>query len=105
MPDLYENKDITEQVILVAVATGDAGQASQSLDELTELAETAGAVAVGRVIQNREMIHPGTYLGKGKLIELAELIAMTHATGIICDDELSPAQMANMQDIDRKSVV
>lgn len=99
MPDLYENKDITEQVILVAVATGDAGQASQSLDELTELAETAGAVAVGRVIQNREMIHPGTYLGKGKLIELAELIAMTHATGIICDDELSPAQMANMQDI------
>ena len=45
------------------------------------------------------MIHPGTYLGKGKLEELAFLISETHATGIICDDELSPAQMANMEDV------
>lgn len=99
MPDLFENKDLTEQVILVGVATGDSDSVEKSLDELEELAETAGAVTVGRLIQNREMIHPGTYLGKGKLAELTELIIDTHATGIICDDELSPAQMANMQDI------
>ena len=99
MPDLYENKDLEEQVILVGVATGDAGQVEESLDELEELAETAGAKTVGRLIQNREMIHPGTYLGKGKLEELAALIAENNATGIICDDELSPAQMANMEDV------
>ncbi|MGN0202982.1 MAG: GTPase HflX, partial [Coprococcus sp.] len=89
MPELFENKDLTEQVILVGVATGDSDSVEKSLDELEELAETAGAVTVGRLIQNREMIHPGTYLGKGKLAELAEMIAINHATGIICDDELS----------------
>lgn len=99
MPDLYENKDLEERVILVGVATGDTGQVEESLNELEELAETAGALTVGRLIQNREMVHPGTYLGKGKLEELAALIIATNATGIICDDELSPAQMANMEDV------
>ena len=69
---------------------GETSVTDESLDELEELAKTAGAVTVGRLIQNREMIHPGTYLGKGKLEELAFLISETHATGIICDDELSP---------------
>ena len=99
MADFYENKQVTEEVILVGVALGETSVTDESLDELEELAKTAGAVTVGRLIQNREMIHPGTYLGKGKLEELAQLIAETHATGIICDDELSPAQMANMEDV------
>ena len=103
MADFYENKQVTEEVILVGVALGETSVTDESLDELEELAKTAGAVTVGRLIQNREMIHPGTYLGKGKLEELAFLISETHATGIICDDELffsiSPAQMANMEDV------
>ena len=99
MADFYENKQVTEEVILVGVAMGETSVTDESLDELEELAKTAGAVTVGRLIQNREMIHPGTYLGKGKLEELAFLISETHATGIICDDELSPAQMANMEDV------
>lgn len=60
--------------------------------------KTAGAVTVGRVIQNREMIHPGTYVGKGKIDEIKELLWETEATGIICDDELSPVQLGNLQD-------
>ena len=67
MADFYENKQVTEEVILVGVALGETSVTDESLDELEELAKTAGAVTVGRLIQNREMIHPGTYLGKGKL--------------------------------------
>ena len=70
----------------------------KSLDELEELARTAGAVTVGRVIQKREQIHPGTYVGKGKIDEIKELLWETEAIGIICDDELSPAQLGNLQD-------
>ncbi len=68
-----------------------------SLDELGELAETAGAKVLGSVIQSREHIHPGTYLGAGKLQELHQIITEWGATGIICDDELSPAQLRNME--------
>ena len=67
MADFYENKQVTEQVILVGVALSETAVTDQSLDELEELAKTAGAETVGRLIQSREMIHPGTYLGKGKL--------------------------------------
>lgn len=88
-----------ERVILVGVQTSENDDTSKSLDELEELAATAGAVCVGRVIQNREQIHPGTYIGKGKLDELKEMIWELDATGIICDDELAPAQLGNLQDI------
>lgn len=59
-----------------------------SLDELEELARTAGAVTVGKVIQNREAVHPGTYIGKGKIEEVAALMRAVDANGVICDDEL-----------------
>lgn len=95
---LYENSDLVERVILVGISLNDGDDAQDSLDELEELANTAGAVAVGRLIQNREAPHPGTYLGKGKIEELSDMIGLTKATGIICDDELSPAQMANLED-------
>lgn len=95
---LYENSDLMERVILVGISLNEGDDAEDSLDELEELANTAGAVAVGRLIQNRETPHPGTYLGKGKIEELSDMIGLTRATGIICDDELSPAQMANLED-------
>lgn len=98
MAELIELKEEEERVILVAVSTGDEDDTEASVDELSELASTAGAVTVGKVIQNRESVHPGTYLGKGKIEEVKELIWETDATGVICDDELSPAQLKNLED-------
>lgn len=98
MADLIEIKETQERVILVGVSTGVCDDTEKSLDELEELAATAGAVTVGRVIQNLDQIHPGTYVGKGKLEEIKNLIWETEATGIICDDELSPIQLGNMED-------
>nr|WP_317377270.1 GTPase HflX [uncultured Faecalimonas sp.] len=95
---LYDLKETKERVILVGVQADDNEDTEKSLDELEELAQTAGAETVGRIIQNREQIHPGTYVGKGKLDEIKSLLWETDATGIICDDELSPAQLGNLQD-------
>ncbi len=88
----------TERVILVGVSTAEQDDTCRSLEELEELADTAGAETVGKVIQNREQIHPGTYIGKGKIEEIKDLLWELEATGIICDDELSPVQMKNLQD-------
>lgn len=88
----------TERVLLVGVSISGQEITENSLDELSELAKTAGAKTVGRIIQNREQIHPGTYVGKGKIEEIKDMLWETEATGIICDDELSPAQMKNLQD-------
>ncbi len=90
-------KEVTEKVILVAVADGDMREAEESLDELEELAKTAGAEVAARVIQGREAPHPGTYVGKGKIEEMEALLFGTDASGIICDDELSPAQIKNLE--------
>lgn len=98
MAELIELKEKEERVILIAVSTGDGEEAAYSIDELEELAATAGAVTVAKVIQNRESVHPGTYLGKGKIDEVKELLWETEATGVICDDELSPAQLKNLED-------
>lgn len=95
---LYDLKETKERVILVGVQADDNEDTEKSLDELEELAQTAGAETVGWIIQNREQIHPGTYVGKGKLDEIKNLLWETDATGIICDDELSPAQLGNLQD-------
>ena len=98
MAEMIDLKRDIERVILVGVSTSDHDDTEKSLDELEELAQTAGAVTVGRVIQNLDQVHPGTYVGKGKLDEIKELIWETEATGIICDDELSPIQLGNMED-------
>ncbi len=90
--------DVLEKVILVGVATGNEENCIKSLDELAELAKTAGAETVYKMYQNRDSFHPGTYIGRGKIEELRELIYIHDATGIICDDELSPAQMKNLED-------
>lgn len=89
--------EIEERVILVGVQVSDGENVEESLNELEELAKTAGAAAVGRIIQNREAVHPGTYIGKGKIDEVRALLLALDATGIICDDELSPAQLNNLE--------
>ena len=88
----------TERVILVGVSLTEQEDTRKSLDELKELASTAGAETVGTVIQSRDQVHPGTYVGKGKIDEIKDLLWELNAPGIICDDELSPVQMKNLQD-------
>ncbi len=97
MAETFEIEEVVEKVILVGVSEQDGDDAEDSLLELAELVKTAGAVVVGTMIQNRERIHPGLYIGTGKVQELRELVAETGATGIVCDDELSPAQIKNLE--------
>ena len=96
---MHENKQIEERVILVGVSQNAGDDTADSLAELAELVQTAGAAAVGTVIQNLERRNPATYVGSGKVEEIRQMIAETGATGIVCDDELSPAQMRNLTDL------
>ncbi|MCI8939256.1 MAG: GTPase HflX [Dorea sp.] len=95
---MFEVEKTNERVILVGVCTGQESDVQESLDELEELVKTAGAVCAGRLVQNREQIHPGTYVGMGKLQEIKDLLWETEAVGIVCDDELSPAQIGNLKE-------
>ncbi len=98
MEKMYETAQKPEKVILVGVNEGgDEKEVRESLDELGELVKTAGAEPVAVLVQNREKIHPGTYIGKGKIEELRNAISLSQATGIVCDDELSPAQLKNLE--------
>lgn len=94
---MYEMGEQLERVVLAGVQTYDSEDTAESLLELEELTRTAGAVTVGSVMQSRESVHPATYLGKGKLEELKERIYNLDATGVICDDELTPAQLNNLE--------
>ena len=98
MAELIEIGEQQERVILFAASTNASDDTEESVEELRELVKTAGAETVGTVIQNRENIHPGTYLGKGKIQELKEMVWESGATGVVCDDELSPAQLKNLED-------
>ena len=98
MAELIEIGEQQERVILFAASTNASDDTEESVEELRELVKTAGAETVGVVIQNRENIHPGTYLGKGKIQELKEMVCESGATGVVCDDELSPAQLKNLED-------
>ena len=93
---MFDTKQEQEKIILVGVATADGDDTKQSLEELEELGQTAGAVTVAMVIQNRERVHPGTYIGKGKIDEVAQLVHQYQADTVVCDDELSPAQLRNL---------
>ena len=96
---MHENKQIEERVILVGVQEQDGDDTEDSLAELAELVHTAGAVVCDTVIQKVDRRHPGTYVGTGKVQEIKELVIMHDATGIVCDDELTPAQMRNLADL------
>ncbi|WP_058486800.1 GTPase HflX [Defluviitalea phaphyphila] len=95
---LFNNEEQIEKVILIGVDTGEEN-VKESIDELEELASTAGAITLDKIIQNRGNIHPATYIGKGKIEEVKNRVEELKATGIICDDELSPAQMRNLEKI------
>lgn len=97
--ELHDTALQEERIILVGVATSDTDDTWQSLDELEELGQTAGAKTVAKVVQNRERVHAGTYIGKGKIQEIKELVAKHHADCVVCDDELTPAQYNNLQDV------
>ena len=98
MGKVLSTQDIVEKVILVGVWLDNGEDEESLLDELEELVKTAGGVVVGRIIQSRDQFHPATYIGKGKLDEIRILINELDATGIVCDDELSPAQLKNLED-------
>ena len=70
---MHENKKIQERVILVDVSEQDGDDTEDSLAELAELVETAGATAVGVVIQKLDRRYPGTYVGTGKVQEIREI--------------------------------
>lgn len=94
---------MTEQVILIGVCTGEETEAEESLEELGELARTAGAEVAGQILQKREAVHPGTYIGRGKIQEVQALAGACGATGVLCDDELTPAQLRGLeQDLELK---
>ena len=93
----FETKEIVERVILLGVDVGD--DTKESMKELAELVDTAGAVVLDSIIQSRERVHPGTYIGKGKIEEVKERVLELDATGVVCDDELTPAQLRNLENL------
>ena len=97
MDKLYYTEEKAERLLLVGVAVSNEQAVRESLDELEELAQTAGAETICTVIQNREAIHPGTYVGKGKIEEIAMLVEENDIDTVVCDDELSPAQIKNLE--------
>lgn len=99
MAETFEMEEFAERVVLVGVSEQEGDDAEDSVAELAELVKTAGAVVAGTLIQKREKIHPGTYVGTGKVVEIAALVEQTQATGIVCDDELSPAQLKNLENM------
>ncbi|MCR4778721.1 MAG: GTPase HflX [Lachnospiraceae bacterium] len=96
---MIETKEKLEKFVLVGVQTAEGDDTADSLNELAELIKTAGGQVTATVIQNREAVHSGTYIGKGKVEEVKQLVEETDATGVVCDDELSPAQYKNLEDL------
>ena len=68
----YETKEIVEKVVLLGVDAGD--DTKESMKELAELVDTAGATVLDSIIQSRERMHPGTYIGKGKIEEVKDRV-------------------------------
>lgn len=95
-----------ERVVLIGVwATGTWATAEASMEELARLAETAGCTVVDAVIQRRESPDAATYIGSGKVQEIKHLVAQTNADTIICDGELSPAQLRRLETDTKVKVV
>lgn len=95
---MFENKDLEEKVILFCVDLDNGEDVEVNLDELEELVKTAGATVVGRLIQKKDGIDKATYIGSGKTLELREMVEELGATGVVCDDELSPMQLKNLEE-------
>ncbi len=95
---MFENKDLEEKVILFCVDLDNGEDVEVNLDELEELVKTAGATVVGRLVQKKDGIDKATYIGSGKTLELREMVEELGATGVVCDDELSPMQLKNLEE-------
>jgi len=97
--EMIETKEAAERYLLVACDTGDSAETEESLKELAELVKTAGGVAVSHLVQPREKPNPGYYVGTGKAEEIKNLIEPLELDGIVCDDELTPAQHQNLAEL------
>lgn len=87
-----------EKVVLVGVwVEGTAQDAENSLKELSALAETAGSEVMAGLIQRRDKPDPATFIGSGKVVELREAVVTSGADTVVCDGELSPAQLRNLE--------
>src|SRR6266542_185497 len=104
MPDRYRSESplsatwrpaVRERAVLVGLADG---LEEDSLAELAALARAAGAEPVGRVVQSRAIPDPATFVGKGKVAQIHDLVHTTGADAIILDDELSPGQLRNLEE-------
>ena len=95
---MFDNKDLEEKVVLFCVDLDNGEDVEVNLDELEELVKTAGATVVGRLVQKKDGIDKATYIGSGKTLELKELVEESGATGVVCDDELSPMQLKNLEE-------
>lgn len=96
---MYENDELIEKVILFCADLDNGEDIDVNLDELEELVKTAGAVVVGQLVQKKDGIDKATYIGSGKTEELRDMVISTGATGVVCDDELSPMQLKNLEEI------
>ena len=95
-----------EKVVLAGIWTrGTAAEAEESLRELASLAETAGSTVLDGVLQRRDHPDPGTYLGRGKAQELAEIVAAVSADTVIVDTELAPSQRRGLEDVIKVKVI
>ena len=95
-----------ERVVLVGVWTsGTAIDAERSMRELAALAQTAGTLVLDAVIQRRDRPDPATYIGSGKAAELKRIVAQSGADTVICDGELTPGQLRNLEDVIKVRVV
>lgn len=103
---------LLEKVVLVSVWTeGTQAGAEHALAELKQLAETAGSQVLDGLVQRRDRPDPATYIGQGKVAELRDVVQTTGADTVICDGELAPAQLRNLEDrvkvkvIDRTALI
>ena len=95
-----------ERVILVGVWTeGSVKDAENSMEELAALAETAGSTVLDALIQRRDKPDPATFIGSGKVSELKDIVKSTGADTVVCDGELSPSQLRNLEDKVKVKVV
>lgn len=102
--NFYENNQDNERALLICVDTGDF-DAEASVNELTLLAESAGAEVAGTIIQRRDTPDGASYIGRGRLAEAELFCHNSEIDLIICDGELSPSQIRNIEDFTKVRVI
>lgn len=103
---MIETEEKTQRFVLAGIDTpSNPIPEDRSLDELAELLKTAGGLEAGRAVQKTDAADPKLYVGKGKAQELRDMVKALGADGIICDDELTPAQLQNLSDLTETKVI